>query len=285
MSRYPLIPVALLLCLPALSQQTAAPAPTEGALIGRLGDGMSGLMSRFQYEMAACDKSGQVRIELALKQLEVDSMAATTDLEASVATAELRLVLNAAQGAQARSLFAQSAYQACSQWTSDMQRAWSNYYSGVARATQVATDDGMIMSRASQRAQELFQRLQQSLQSGDLASLAPSLQPSLPSYYGTAGEIAAAVAAADAAVAKAEKTFDAELALQRETAQGVIGSAMKELAQDPDRFRAACDDAIKVLKLKTQDAYETLEAACRAALLNLALGGVGTDDVAGVEPR
>jgi len=65
----------------------------------------------------------------------------------------------------------------------------------------------------------------------------------------------------------------------------VIGSAMKELAQDPDRFRAACDDAIKVLKLKTQDAYETLEAACRAALLNLALGGVGTDDVAGVEPR
>jgi len=273
------------IALPGVAQDPVQPAPTEGALIGRLGDNMSDLMTRFRYETAAASRSGQVGIRLALKQLEVDGLAASTDLEASIAAAELRFVIGAAQASQARVLFAQSAYQACGQWNSDTQRAWSAYYSGVSRAQQAATDDGMAMSRVTQRAQELFQRLQQSLQSPDLAPLTPSVQPSLPSYYGSPGAIAAAMAAADAAIAEAEKTFDETLAQQRETAQGVIGTALKELAQDPDRFRSACDDAIKAMRLKTQDAYETLEAACRAALLKLALGGIGTDEAAGAEHR
>jgi len=257
--------------LPGIAQEPVQPAPTEGALIGRWADGMSDLMSKFRFEVVAADKSGQVGIKLALKQFTVDSLAATMDLEASVATAELRLARNTTQGAEARSFFASNVYQAYSRWNEDMQRAWSGYYSGVNRATQVATDDGRAMSRATQRAQELVQSLSQSLQSGNLASLTPSLQPSVPSLCGAADETSAAVAAADTAIAEAEKVFDEELALQRATAQGVIGTAMKDLAQDPDRFRAACDDAIKVLRLKLQEACDTLATACRSSLLKLSL--------------
>jgi len=257
--------------LPGVAQEPLQPAPTEGALIGRWADGMSDLMTKFRYEVAAADKSGAVGIELALEQFAIDSLAATMDLEASVAAAELRFAQTMAQVAEARSFFASNVYQAYSRWNEDMQRAWSDYYSGVNRATQVATDNGRALSRVTQRSQELVQSLSQSLQSGDLASLTPSLQPSVPDLCGMADETSAAVAAADTTIREAEKAFDAEVALQQAAARGAIATALKDLAQDPDGFRAACDDAIKVLRLKLQDAYDTLATACRSALLKLSL--------------